>query len=129
MANTAWAYSRLEHAAPALFDVIAAAAAPRMAAFAGLGIVMLLAAFARADHAAGALFNAAVDALEAAPHLRDDVLASPQGVAQLLWAHARLNCRIPETLCAALVAARCGTWRAGQCWSWASRRRRGRWQR
>jgi hypothetical protein len=83
LANTAWAFATAGHAAPALFDAIAAEAAPRLSKFSPQNLANTAWAFATASHAAPALLDAT--AAEAAPRLGE---FSSQNLANTAWAFA-----------------------------------------
>jgi len=83
LANTAWAFATAGHAAPALFNAIAAEAARRARDFSPQGLANTAWAFATAGHAAPALFNAI--AAEVARRVRD---FDPQELSNTAWAFA-----------------------------------------
>jgi hypothetical protein len=83
LSNTAYAFVKAQHAAPALLDAIAAEAAPRVRDFNAQGLANTAWAYATAQHAAPALLDAI--AAEAAPRVRD---FNAQGLANTAWAYA-----------------------------------------
>ena len=99
LANTAWAFAKARRSAPALFDALSEAAAPRLAEFDPQGLANTAWAFASAGHAAPELFDAI--AAEAAPRLSQ---FSPLGLTSLAWAFAVFDHR-PETQSAGLFRA------------------------
>ena len=83
LANTAYAFVKAKHPAPALLDAIAAEAAPRVRDFNAQDLANTAWAYATAQHAAPALLDAI--AAEAAPRVRD---FKPQELANTAWAYA-----------------------------------------
>ena len=61
LANTAWAFARLEHPAPALFEALAAESAGRLAEFNAQNLANTAWAFAAAGHQAPELFEQLAD--------------------------------------------------------------------
>lgn len=94
LASTAWAYAALGHAAPALFDAIAAAAHQRLRDFTPLQLSNMAWAFAKLRHSAEGLLDAI--ASMALPRLRDFKL---QELENTTWAYEAAG--IPAFLTAA----------------------------
>ena len=94
LANTAYAYAKADHAAPALFDAIAAEVVRRLVRrvdkFTPEGLTNLLWGYAKADHAAPALFNAI-----AAEVARRVDKFNPQDLAKTVWGYAKAGHAAP----------------------------------
>eukprot|EP00665_Eupelagonemidae_sp_cell47_P001606 gene1605-160_t len=99
LANTAWAYAKAGHAAPALLEAIAAAAVPRLHDFTTQALANTVWAYAKAGHAAPALLEAIAAA--AVPRLRD---FDPQELANTVWAYATAGHSAPALLDAIAAA-------------------------
>ena len=85
LANTAWAFATAGHAAPALFDAIAAETARCVRDFKPQELANTAWAFASAGHAAPALF----DAIAAATRLDE---CNPLDLTNTAWAFAASDC-------------------------------------
>ena len=101
LANMAWAYATAGHAAPALLDAIAEAAATRAARVHAAGPLNTAWAYATAGHAAPALLDAIAEKRRGAGC---GVLAA--GLANTAWAYATAGHAAPALLDVAEEAAR-----------------------
>jgi hypothetical protein len=100
IANTAWAFTTAGHAAPALFDAVANAAAPRLHELNPQELANMAWAFAAAGHAAPLLFDAVTDA--AVPRLHG---FKPQELSTTTWAFATVGHAAPVLFDAVAKAA------------------------
>ena len=122
LANTAWAFAAAGHAAPALFDAIAAEATARLAEFKPQEICNLAWAFATLDHPSPVLF----DALAARATLLIGELFTAQGLANTAWAFAAVGRPAPALFerIAAEAAPRLGEFKpqelANLAWAFAT---------
>ena len=88
LANTAWAFAKLQHGAPRLFDAIGDAACARLGDFEDQGLSTTAWAFAAAGHHAPRFFEAVGE------HARDRIDSfRPQHLANLAWAFAMADAR------------------------------------
>merc|ERR1740139_235689 len=110
VANTVWAYAKLGHGAPALFDALAS----QLLARGGLRdlqprhLAITAWAYARAGHAAPALLDAISHA--AAPRLRE---FSQQELSNTAWAFAAAGHASPPLFAAISAEAAAPEWLAG----------------
>ena len=89
--NTVWAFAKAEHAAPALFDAVAAETALRIELFKPQELGNTVWAFAKAEHTSPGLFEAA-----SSMAVRTVVNFSPQELANTVWAFSKAGHAAPR---------------------------------
>jgi len=121
LANTAWAYARARHAAPALLDAIATAAMARVDDFSPQALANMAWAYATARQPAPALMDAI--AVAAVVQIAE---FNPQDLANTAWAYATARHEVPELMdaIAVAVAVRAGEFQtqnlANTAWAYAT---------